>query len=90
MKKTYTKPEISFESFLVSTNIAGSCEFKTMQMAEGQCGYLPAAEDRWDQGPIFISGVNGCKFVEPSGKYGSGPDQLCYHNPTDLNNLFNS
>ncbi len=87
MKKTYTKPAISFESFLMSTNIAAGCEFKTMQMAEGQCGYKP---ERWAGDFLFISGVQGCKIVEVSGAYGSGLDQVCYHNPTEYNNLFNS
>ena len=88
MKKTYTKPQISFESFLMSTNIAAGCEFKTSQMAEGACGYKPS--DRWTGPNVFVSASTGCGTTYPNGEYSDGKDVICYHNPTDLNNLFNS
>lgn len=38
MKKAYSKPEIVFENFSLSQNIAGDCEVKTNTPARGQCG----------------------------------------------------
>lgn len=81
MKKTYTKPEIMFEDFKLSTNIAAGCETKTSTPSLDQCGYaVPGV------GVIFIQGVNGCTKKIESGEFNG----LCYHNPTELNNLFNS
>ena len=88
MKKTYTKPEISFESFLMSTNIANDCDFKTSQQAKGTCGYKPS--DRWVGPNVFISSATGCGATYPDGVYADGTDTVCYHNPTDTTNLFNS
>ena len=87
MKKVYNAPQIFFESFSMSTNIAGGCEFKTSQMAEGTCGYMP---DRWVGLPVFISSTTGCGATYPDGEFIDGTDTVCYHVPTDTKNLFNS
>ena len=40
MKKLYSKPEIIFESFTLSTNIAANCELKTaLPSSTEACGY---------------------------------------------------
>jgi hypothetical protein len=85
MKKTYSKPDIAFESFSLSTSIAGNCEVKTDTKAGGECGY-PMDEVGW----IFlIEMIGGCQVKiteEQSLKYNG----FCYHVPTEKNNLFNS
>lgn len=89
MKKTYTKPEIVFESFVLSTNIAGDCEAKAQTFAnysESGCGYLLGTNI------IFGTDLTGCKGddnyrqVEPN----TGWNSICYHVPSEANNIFNS
>lgn len=81
MKKIYSKPEIMFESFAMSTSIAAGCEKKVNTYAADQCG-IP-----WEGSPnIFLADIAGCKV-----QYGAdGEGGICYHNPSDDNNLFNS
>lgn len=83
MKREYSKPEIVFESFALSTNIAASCEIDTNQASRGVCGfYLPGV------GNVFDNSVPACvRKVRPdSGEY----NQYCYHVPTEARSLFNS
>lgn len=81
MKKTYSKPEIVFEDFTISTAIAGPCGNPTGTPSKDQCGY--------DMGGmiIFVTGVTGCETVIADGSMGDG---LCYNIPSAGNNLFNS
>lgn len=83
MKKTYTKPEISFESFLMSTNIAGDCEKPFVNNAsKGTCAVLGTGGIA-----VFDSSVGAaCKFTAENDQW----DGLCYHVPTEAANLFNS
>lgn len=84
MKKVYTKPEIMFESFTLSTNIAAGCQFIVNNASQGVCGYLP---DRDPTGKnIFTSEITGCQRTEVDGGYNG----ICYHVPTDTTDLFNS
>lgn len=91
MKKTYTKPEISFESFLMSTNIAGDCELKAdTQSNYNTCGLV------FGDKILFGTNLTGCT------KYGDhsllfkpyekkeGYESFCYHTPTTGTNIFNS
>lgn len=82
MKKKYTKPEIIFESFTLSTNIANTCEVKPDSQTDfNTCGV--------DMGVIiFAQGLTGCADVkiDPYGEY----DGICYHVPSDLKNIFTS
>ena len=85
MKKVYTKPEIIFENFALSSNIAGGCEVRTNTPSQGNCAYIVNA------GPvtfnIFLSDMQGiCTTTEADGDYNG----ICYHVPTETNNLFNS
>lgn len=82
MKKTYSKPDIHFDSFSLCTSIA-SCAIKTFTPAQGECGV------KFDDFVIFLSNVQGCEIggVVIEDGYLSG---ICYHVPTDSNNLFNS
>ena len=85
MKNKYSKPDVVFESFSLSTSIAGTCTIKTgtdLQAAR-QCGY--------DYGGVilFLNGMtNICSIQVEDGS----PvfDSLCYHVPTQLTTLFNS
>lgn len=82
MKKIYTKPEIMFESFSFSTNIAGDCDSIVGNPSKGTCGITDATGAL----PIFIDSTTGCVVSTPDGEY----DNLCYHVPTEGNSLFNS
>ncbi len=79
MKKTYSKPEILFEDFSLSTSIA-KCDVTT-NFAKNQCGFYWPVE-----GNIFVSGVSVCEaVVEDDGSSG-----YCYHVPFDDSQLFAS
>ena len=81
MRKAYSKPQIMFEDFTLSTNIAAGCEVKTNTPSQEQCGY---GEEFFGY-PIFTKEVTGCiNLVQ------DGFNSICYHNPSDLQNLFNS
>ena len=81
MKKTYTKPEIIFESFSFSTNIAGDCGILYSVSSEGVCGFDYGGEF------IFLTNISGCTKKLEADDNTSG---FCYHNPYDVNRLFNS
>lgn len=91
MRKTYEKPEILFESFASSTNIAANCKTIIDTQARNQCGYLVEGADN-----TLISVFTGdlpavCKYNEAMD--GSGDDAyngICYHVPTEATALFNS
>lgn len=82
MKKAYTAPEIMFEDFTISTNIAAGCEAKSDLQAGGRCGF------KWGKKIIFVDETTGCsvEVVSGDGNY----DGLCYHNPSEDYNVFNS
>lgn len=86
MKRTYTKPDIMFESFTLSTNIAGGCEIKIYNPSNTSCGYQPEGLSY----KIFLSGITEC---EAHGNQVINDDEgngFCYHVPIASNNLFNS
>lgn len=89
MKKAYSKPEIVFENFSLSQNIAGDCEVQTDAHAKGQCGF--------DFGPfvVFLDAANSdCTGDGRVTDYGGDGDYngICYHvfNNNGEYNLFNS
>ena len=81
MKKTYSKPEIMFESFAVSTNIAAGCgDMKEYaEFAADACGVT------FGNMVLFFDTIAACK-----NPVSDGYENICYHNPSDDNNLFNS
>ena len=82
MKKTYTKPQISFESFLMSTSIAAGCEAK----ADTQANYNTCGKD-FSGVTVFAVGYLGCNFqIEKDNEFNG----VCYHVPSETNNVFNS
>lgn len=83
MKKTYEKPEIMFENFLLSTNIAGDCEKKTDTQSNNSCGM-----EFTGIGMVFLTDMSGCKDEKIEGDDGEY-NGICYHVPYG-ENLFNS
>lgn len=83
MKKTYSKPEILFESFSFSGSIAANCEVIVPTPVSGTCGYQPEGLPY----KIFISGVSECVGHEIND---DANNTFCYHTPIETNNLFNS
>ena len=84
MKKAYEKPEIVFENFSLSTNIAAGCEVKTNLPGNKTCGL------DFSGVIIFLDGMTGCtETVTNTGGDGSY-NGICYHVPSGKNNLFNS
>ena len=83
MKKTYNKPVIVFESFTMSTNIASGCENPTNLPSQNDCGI-----ELEGVGMVFATGMTGCSDF-PISKDDSF-NGICYHVPTEGNNLFTS
>ena len=86
MKKVYTAPQILFESFTMSTNIAGNCESIVGNPTQGTCAVIGTGGQN-----IFSGTIEACDFT-PEGFGGTADewDGFCYHVPTEYNNLFNS
>lgn len=87
MKKTYSKPEIMFEGFAMSTNIAAGCETTSSLPSYNVCGYPTRG------GNVFtseIGGANGCTVTNVTEPYSTGNNTFCYHVPDDWHNIFNS
>lgn len=82
MKKVYSKPDIFFEDFSLTTNIAAGCEEKPFDFSE-RCGV------KWSKGQIlFDDSFENCTKDIINGA--SDYNQLCYHNPYDHYNVFYS
>ena len=80
MKKTYAKPQIVFESFQLTANIAGGCNTGPNSADEATCGYN-------DNGWIVFQNSAVCNFpAGPDGKHNG----LCYHVPTGDMSVFTS
>ena len=90
MKKVYSKPEIVFENFALSENIANAgCEVKTNTPAQGTCG-IP-----WADGVLFLDSVGSLCTDDYSVPNQGGDGEyngLCYHTFSNdgAQNLFNS
>lgn len=84
--KNYVKPQIIFEDFSLNTNIAGDCKQIIDTLAEGTCALLGSGNIA-----MFNNGVAACDYKP--GDMGGKDDEwdgVCYHVPTEGNNLFNS
>lgn len=78
MKKVYSKPEIQFEDFTVTANIATGCEVEC-NSAVNVC-MLEVEFDGMGSITIFVDEPSGCNTT-PIGQY----DGLCYHVPEGYN-----
>lgn len=76
MKKAYVKPTISFESFKMSSSIAGDCMLNKDEII------LP---DNIGGFTIFIDSKEGCVYVPDDGEFG-----MCYHVSTEDTKVFAS
>ncbi len=86
MKKIYSKPEIIFEDFTLSENIAGNCEGIVGNPSKGSCAVNGTG------GIVMFDGsVSACDY-SPEDMNGTADmwDGYCYHVPTEYSNLFNS
>lgn len=80
MKKTYAKPQIVFESFQLTANIAGGCNTSPNSTNEATCGYN-------DNGWIVFQNSAVCNvYADQDGKH----NRLCYHVPTGDISVFTS
>lgn len=77
--KKYSKPQIVFESFELSTNIAAGCTFQADHY-QGSCAYNGGIGGL----PIFTFGAS-CSFSVEDGDGG-----VCYYIPNGDNNVFAS
>ena len=84
MKKKYSRPDIAFESFSLSSSIAGNCEVKTDTKGGGECGYPLDG-----LGSIFLLNMGDC-VVKITDEQSLNFNGFCYHIPTENSNLFNS
>lgn len=76
MKKAYSKPDIFFEDFSLSTNIAAGCVL-IAERQDGKFGVL------WGGMYIFTGDCTDNVKTETWGT-------ICYHIPTPGNNAFSS
>lgn len=80
--KKYEKPTIYFESFTLSQNIASGCEGIAL-FGENVCG---VKVNMMDMDMVIIGqGIGGCEYQPPN-----PDDYICYHAPSDANNVFSS
>ena len=85
MKKAYAQPDIWFESFALSENIAsttGGCTRNITNQYSGNCGLYLGNKI------IFTIPAAGCKTKVKDGS--PQYDGICYHVPQNDNRLFNS
>lgn len=80
MKKKYEKPQILITSFELSESIASGCE-QISNTAE----YMCAVVDK-EAGITYIADYSICEFIPPN----DDDDLVCYHAPSDSNNVFSS
>lgn len=86
--KKYTKPKIIFESFTLSTNIAGDCSVKAEITDWNSCGVVYFDPMTNEEIMLFIEGLSGCwvKIQSDDGIYNG----ICYHAPESENRMFSS
>ena len=91
MKKTYSKPMVIIESFVLNENMASvtsDCENTFSLQAQNVCG-IP--DSNGTGMTIFSTDVaNGSCEVDGLPGIEYTYDGLCYHVPTETNNLFAS
>jgi hypothetical protein len=81
VKKEYRKPFIVFESFTLSTNIAGDCGTIINNSSRNICPYITRTGLS-----VFMENINGCTTLDDDGDYNG----YCYNVPIDELSLFNS
>lgn len=79
MKKPYQKPKIYYESFTLSNSISSGCE-GIANLAENQCSITVP-----DLGIEIFTVDLVCQYTPPG-----NDDTICYHAPTEWNNVYSS
>ncbi len=81
MKKSYVKPQVLFEDFQLSANIAAGCGYRInhADTINTLCTY-----DMTDEKVFNTILAGGCTTTPPE------DDSICYHNPTSQTKLFTS
>ena len=81
MKKAYMKPGIYFEPVNTSSNLSSGCE-GIANLAENQCSVTVSEGDE----VMEIFGIEGiCPWTPDNPE-----SQMCYHAPTEWNNVYSS
>ena len=86
MKKLYSKPEIMFENFSMSVNVAAGCENINRNPTSGVCAYIIPADEFDPEKHVFTGKIGACIVKEESGDYNG----ICYDTPSETYNLFSS
>ena len=88
MKKNYSKPDIMFESFQLSANIAASCSW----MINGlDLHDRETCSNQFSDGQELFANSGICvKVVSPDTDRDGVVDQYCYHVPYSTYMIFNS
>ena len=82
MKKPYVKPQVYFEDFQLSANIAGNCGNKGgAKHTDANTCYF---EDAFFGQPFLTAGI-----CDPTPQDGDFPS-VCYDNPSDTTRVFAS
>jgi hypothetical protein len=81
MKKIYSKPDIYFEDFSLSTNIAAGCELQPINAEDTQCAVV------YGRYHLLADDTHCTRAIE-DGK--NEFNNLCYHVPYESFNVFNS
>ncbi len=84
VKKPYSKPEIFFEDFQISTSISAGCEKKNENFGQGECAYILGRFH------CFTSNVSACTDKCYEGYMGAGYEGICYWTFNQSMNIFNS
>ena len=82
MRQQYSKPDILFEDFSLSSGIAAGCEEIINTAYSGQCAM------KFGDMMVFVSSVSAC--TDPVADGSPNYNGLCYHVPIDTKNIFNS
>ena len=80
MKKAYMKPQIVFDSFVLTEDIAAGCTLLNSNMQPYVCAVLDQ-----ELGFTIFSDYEFCDSTPPGGN-----DTVCYHVPTADWNVFSS
>lgn len=78
MKKSYVKPQVHFENFQLSANIAGNCGTAVHHSEE--CTFIEGV------GTLFATGATGCNFSVGD----DGNADFCHHGPNANTSIFSS
>ena len=82
MKREYSPPEIIFDSFTLTENIAANCTRNITNQYSGSCGLIFGTKI------LFTYEAAGCKHKVADGS--PMANGVCYHIPSGDNRLFNS